>query len=335
MNFLCPRKLPTLTFVRYSRPNREKLQKPEDKSLVILGKTKPSVAFPKPGISDKTLPIHVKWDRPVMVETVNPQVSGDIGGLEHFGQVDLSQPPVQLENSKALETATEDVKRVLSLDFARRRDVMEKLSQEVLKSVQMHPRDFDSLEVRITIATIKIRNIQHELVQLYPYKNQPVKHVLTHKISHRRKMLSKLREKDYKKYEWLLEKLNLLYKPMPHDAPDGVLVPKENVERKASIERLTSLWCDELRRHRLRAYQRHLVAGQPDFLLKKAEKLRHILKEEQELGLDQTVTEEEIEECLKKAEDVKAILEGPEYHEDEEYLIYKEEVKRAEHTYAS
>ena len=52
------------------------------------------------------------------------------------------------------------------------------------------------------------------------------------RISYRRSMLRVLREQDYKKYEWLLEKLNLLYKPMPHDAPKGVMIPKENVERK-------------------------------------------------------------------------------------------------------
>ena len=116
-----------------------------------------------------------------MIETVNPQISGDIGGLEHFGAVDLSKPTVRMEKSKALETASEDVKRVLSLEFSRRKDVMDKLSQEVIRTVQKHPRDFDSLEVAITLATIKIRNLQHELIQLYPYKNQPVKHVLTHK----------------------------------------------------------------------------------------------------------------------------------------------------------
>ena len=48
-------------------------------------------------------------------------------------------------------------------------------------------------------------------------------------------MLRNLREQDYKKYEWLLEKLNLLYKPMPHDAPDGVVIPRENIERKVMI----------------------------------------------------------------------------------------------------
>jgi len=329
MAFLCPRQLPSLMFVRYSRPAKHKLLKPEDKSLVVLGKKKPGVYFPKPGVSEKTLPIHVKWDRPEWIETVNPDISGDVGGLDHFGlnSLDMSKPPVKLEKSKALETASEDVKRVLSLEFARRKDVIDKISQDILKSVQRHPRDYDSLEVKITIATIKIRNLQHELIQLYPYKNQPVKHVLTHKISSRRKMLGILREQDYRKYEWLLEKLNLLYKPMPHDAPDGVLGQKENIARKASIEKLTDLWCDELRRHKLKAFQRQLEAEQPHFLRKKAEKLINILKEEEELGLELTVTEKEIAECLEKADEIELKLNNGEHNDDEEYLIYKEEAK--------
>jgi len=334
-NLLRPHAVPLITFVRYSRAPHRKLAKPDDLSTVVLGKRKASIAYPKPGISDKALPIHVKWDRPVMMETVNPQISGDIGGLDHFGKVDLAQPPVGLENSKVLETAPEDVKRVLSLEFARRRDVLEKLSRDVLKTVQKHPRDFDSLEVRITLATIKIRNVQEELIKLYPYKNQPAKHSLSHKISSRRKMLRNLREQDYKKYEWLLEKLNLLYKPMPHDAPDGVVIPRENIERKASIERLTDLWCEELKRHRLNAYKRQLVREQPGFLIRKAEKLKHILKEEKDMGLEPTVREEEIEECLKKAEEIQAKLDTEGTMEDDEYLIYnnEEETKKNEHTY--
>ena len=73
---------------------------------------------------------------------------------------------------------------------------------------------------------------------------------LLRRITSRRKSLGRLREADYKKYEWLLEKLNLLYKPQPHDAPPGQLRERELVARKASIERLTDMWCDELRRHR-------------------------------------------------------------------------------------
>ena len=204
MNLLKP-SVPILNFMRFrgSRHPREKLQKPEDKSSVILGKWKPSVAYPKPGVSDKAVsfsvlsyceasftdtdsllqnPIHVKWERPVHIQTVNPVVSGDVGGLEHFGlsNIDLSQPRPDLEKSKSLEAAPEDVKRVLSLEFARRRDLMDKLTQEVLKSVQRHPHDFTSPEVRIAMKTIKIRNLQKYLIDMWPYKNQPCKHQLTH-----------------------------------------------------------------------------------------------------------------------------------------------------------
>ena len=79
------------------------------------------------------------------------------------------------------------------------------------------------------------------------------------RITSRRRNIRNLRELDYKKYEWLLEKLNLLYKPMPHDTPWGVLGEKENVARKASIEKLTDLWCSELRRHRLK-YENYFLS---------------------------------------------------------------------------
>ena len=56
MNLLKP-SVPILNFMRFrgSRHPRNKLQKPEDKSSVILGKWKPSVAYPKPGVSDKAV----------------------------------------------------------------------------------------------------------------------------------------------------------------------------------------------------------------------------------------------------------------------------------------
>ena len=57
--------------------------------------------------------------------------SGDVGGLEHFGlnSIDLSQPKMEFQKSETLQTASEHVQRVLSLDFARRREVIDKLSQ--------------------------------------------------------------------------------------------------------------------------------------------------------------------------------------------------------------
>jgi len=318
--------LPNLTFVRYARPPREKLAKPENKSNIILGKTKSDKVFPKPGVSDKAAPIHVKWERPIWIETVNPAVSGDVGGLEQFGEIDLTQPPVTMEGSPELAAAPPEVRRVLSLEFARRRDQMDAVTQSLLKEIQRHPQDFTSPEVQIAIKTIKIRNLQKYLIDLYPYKNQPIKHVLTHMITSRRKKLGRLRELDYRRYEWLLEKLNLIYKPQPHDLPDGQLGEKENIARKASIEKLTDLWCSELRRHRLKGYERQLMAAQPEFLRHKAERLRHILSEERELGLEQTVTEQEILECERRAGQIEEEMQRG-AGEEEEYLVYREEVE--------
>ena len=57
MNFLKPPQSSLLNFVRYRRARNQfqKLTVPEDKSNVILGKWKPSIVFPKPGVSDKAV----------------------------------------------------------------------------------------------------------------------------------------------------------------------------------------------------------------------------------------------------------------------------------------
>merc|ERR1719361_521239 len=315
------------------RKKNEKLELPKDKTGIIIGKRKQAVYYPKEGVSDKTHPIHVKWDRPVTIQTCNPEISGDEGGLESLGirSIDVTQPPVALEGSRALDVAPEEVKRVTSLDFARRRDLLDKLSQEVIKSVQRHPRDFHSIEVKIALKTVKIRNAQHELMQQWPYKNQPMKHQLTHMVSNRRNMIRKLRESDYKKYEWLLEKLKLLYKPMPWDAEAGIDV-KENIERKKSIEKLTDMWCDELQRHRLTAYRKKLEEQQPEFLRRKANTLEKIMNTERKLGIEMTVTEEEVEECKRKAAEIEERLKK-EKEEEEEYLVFKPEAVREDNIY--
>jgi len=302
---------------RNRKPN-EKMEKPEDKSTVILGKVRPIKDRKIQGVSDKQYPILMNWKKPVRIETCNPAISGDIGGLEHFGEVDLAQPPVHLEGSQELESAEEEVKRVLSLEFARRKDVTNKLKKTVVKNFQRHKLDMNSSEVNIAVCTVRIRNLQHYLINLWPYKNQPVKNKLTYLIASRRKMLIALREEDYRKYEWILEKLNLFYKPVPKY--DHV-----EVSRRASIERLTDIWCQELKQNRLDKYKRKLEEEQPKFLRNKAAKLQHIMQEEKDLGLQATVNQEEIDECLRRADEIEAKNLSIE-QESDNFLIYKEEV---------
>ena len=85
----------------------------------------------------------------------------------------------------------------------------------------------------------------------------------------------------------------------------------------------------------MNAYKRQIVKEQRGFLIRKAEKLKHILQEEKDLGLELTVPEEEIAECLRKAEEIQAKLDSEEYNEEDEYLIYnnEEETKKHEHSY--
>ena len=59
------------------RKKNEKLDVPKDKEGIIIGKRKPAVYYPKEGVSDKTHPIHVNWQRPVTIQTCNPEISGD------------------------------------------------------------------------------------------------------------------------------------------------------------------------------------------------------------------------------------------------------------------
>jgi len=304
-----------------SRIAGEKLPPPEDRSTVVLGKVKKIVPFSTPGVSDKQHPILMQWNKPTRIETCNPSISGDIGGLEHFGAVDLTQPPVPLEGADALKDCDETVRKILSLEYARNKDVMDKLKKDVVSSVQRHPLDQHSHEVIITRLTIQIRNIQRHLIQLYPYKNQPVKHTLTFKIAQRRKFIAELREKDYRKYEWLLERLNLFFKPVPKY--DHV-----EISRKASIERLTDIWCEELKKHRLQGFKRKLQEEQPNFLRSKAEKLAFIMKEELELGLEPTVTQAEVDECLRRAEAIETANQGAVEDADDEYLLYAEEKEK-------
>merc|ERR1711915_1090436 len=129
-------------------------------------------------------------------------------------------------------------------------------------------------------------------------------------------------EQDYKKYERLMERLNIFYKPVPH-------YDHNEISRKASIERLTDIWCEELKQHRLQAYQRKLEEEQPKFLRDKAEKLEHIMNEEKDLGLEPTVTQAEIDECLRRAAAIEANIQleaGTDHKED--FLLYAEEVER-------
>ena len=154
-------------------------------------------------------------------------------------------------------------------------------------------------------------------------RNQARKTDLEVLIRHRRKMLSHLRERDYHKFEWLLETLNIVYKPRPMEN-------WELIERRKHQDRLTDLWCDELKTHRLHQYKHELQKKQPDFLRRKAKLMKEVLEEERKTGESLTVTEAEIDALLKRADSIENIVKT-EDHSKKEYFIFEDVVVSDDH----
>merc|ERR1711902_16932 len=141
--------------------------------------------------------------------------------------------------------------------------------------------DVDSLSVAIASLTVGIRNDQEQLQEIFDtcgHYNRRRLIGLRGRIGTRRVLLGYLRKKDYKKFEWLLETLNIVYKPRPFI--------HEEVQRRVHQSRLTALWCDELRTHKLNELKSSLEKQQPSFLRSKAEKYRWMIQEEKDLGLE-------------------------------------------------
>lgn len=72
------------------------------------------------------------------------------------------------------------------------------------------------------------------------------------------------------------------------------------ITRKDSLRKLTNKHCAEIKQQKLDAYKASLEAQQMDFLREKAQRLRWIRKEEEECGVEPTVSETDVEQVLKQ-----------------------------------
>ncbi|TRY75184.1 hypothetical protein TCAL_01599 [Tigriopus californicus] len=273
------------------------------------------------GVSDRQFPIIVQWERPKHPKRALPgaEASGD---LEAFPTLDPSRRLPEFEGCQALEEAMDKVQRVFSLEFATRRDLLKRVSHDYARKVQRHPHDFQSLEVFIAILTARIRHAQAFVAKELEEKNRrrgAISHVIKIMVDQRRVLLGVLRQRDYKKFEFLLETLNIAYKPRP--------IYFEKIEREVHMVRLTELWCSELKQHRLSTLKHEFKSQQPEFLRDKAKKLGWIKAQEEELGLQSSVSQDEIQQCLDEAKRIEDIL-ARQTQEDrmQKLFVYEEEV---------
>lgn len=83
--------------------------------------------------------------------------------------------------------------------------------------------------------------------------------------------------------------------------------PYERVERKKSLRRLTSQWCDEVKSKKLAEYRNELDSKKEMFLKQKLETLEWVKKEEIECGVEPTITDADIESARKQLEEWKTL----------------------------
>lgn len=138
--------------------------------------------------------------------------------------------------------------------------------------------------------TAQIRAMQQYMDE-YP-RNSVVKVQLKELIDKRKKFLRYLRVWDYKKFEWILERLNIIFRPYPEHF--------HWITRKESLKKLCKIHCDNVRQERLDAYKKELESKQITFLEDKIKNLDFIRNEQIECRVPVTVNVEEINAIKKQ-----------------------------------
>lgn len=144
--------------------------------------------------------------------------------------------------------------------------------------------------------TVRIRNLQ-DIMEKYP-KNGQMIDLLKRLIDRRKKYLKYLRRWDYRRFEWILEKLDLKYVAPPEEF--------HWITRRESLRKLTDIHCENLRNERLLAYRKQLEKQQSAFLVNKLKNLQFIRNEQIECKFPITVTIEQIQEVEKQLKDLKS-----------------------------
>nr|CAG4649491.1 EOG090X09BQ [Scapholeberis mucronata]SVE93733.1 EOG090X09BQ [Scapholeberis mucronata] len=222
--------------------------------------------------------VQIEWVPPPKVSCLDPSKSGDRGGLP---RVDLNRLQYQFtrHNPEVLFTDREDVpeeiKKLATLKYAPTKRQVQVIKHDTLATVQRHVHDCSSLESKIACLTIKLRNLQRHAVDCK--KDTRSRIVCKETIEKRNSLLKTLRRTDYKRFEWLLEKLDLVYHPHPNP-----IVP---VTRKGALRKLADVYCEKIRNERLEAYKQELEKEKIKFKEEKEKTLQWIEQEEKELGL--------------------------------------------------
>uniref|UniRef100_A0A182PHJ5 Small ribosomal subunit protein uS15m n=1 Tax=Anopheles epiroticus TaxID=199890 RepID=A0A182PHJ5_9DIPT len=236
--------------------------------------------------------LKIKWVRPEKIPCYKPEKSGDLQALPKFAGTELMK---DYRDSKELETANEHVRNLFTIQHNRRREMVENFKEDMVRRVYRHELDYGSIEAKLGLMTARIRSLQ-EYMEKFP-RQSVVKVQLKELIDKRKRFLRYLRRWDYRRFEYMLEKLDLVYKPYPTHF--------HWITRKDSLRKLTTQHCEQIKETRLEEYRRQLESQQLEFLENKLKTLEFIRKEQTECQVPVTVSSEEIKTVRKQYEELK------------------------------
>ncbi|XP_040155049.1 28S ribosomal protein S15, mitochondrial [Anopheles arabiensis] len=236
--------------------------------------------------------LKIKWVRPEKIPCYKPEKSGDLQSLPTFAGTELMK---DYRDSKELESANEHVRNLFTIQHNRRREMVENFKEDMVRRVYRHELDYGSIEAQLGLMTARIRSLQ-DYMEKFP-RQSVVKVQLKELIDKRKRFLRYLRRWDYRRFEYMLEKLDLVYKPYPTHF--------HWITRKDSLRKLTNIHCDQIKETRLEEYRRQLESQQLDFLENKLKTLEFIRKEQTECQVPVTVSNDEIKAVRKQYEELK------------------------------
>uniref|UniRef100_A0ABK9NFY1 Small ribosomal subunit protein uS15m n=1 Tax=Glossina morsitans morsitans TaxID=37546 RepID=A0ABK9NFY1_GLOMM len=251
--------------------------------------------------------LKIKWVRPEKIPSIDPRKSGDCAKLPPVDPKELIR---EFRKSKELETADQTVRSLFELGSNPRYLTTNHYRDAFIKEVQRHPLDYGSMESKLARMTATIRCFQEHMAQ-HP-RDKRIKVQLKELIEKRKKFLKYLRRWDYRRFEWILEKLDLIYKPPP--------AKFHWITRKESLKKLTDIHCEKLRKAKLDEYRKILEEQQIPFLEDAIKKLEFVRQEQLDLDIPVTVTLEHIDDYKKRLNELKELREETKLKNENELL---------------
>ncbi|XP_037080355.1 28S ribosomal protein S15, mitochondrial-like [Pollicipes pollicipes] len=191
----------------------------------------------------------VQWK---FVEKPSPHTASYSGDLGINEPVDLTQPQFAVKPAlDVLNRSDEVTQRVLSLEFARGVEKTKYLEERAVARIQRHRFDTESPEAKIARLTVKIREFQRRLMTPEGAKEGGPMRRHVHNMTWRRSgLLRQLRAADYRRFEWVLDQVEVIYRPPLPPGTDTTLT------RKSGIRRMVKIFCDNIRQEKLDSLRR-------------------------------------------------------------------------------